>query len=55
MAKNKVQRCDDLHNSKLNKVGVGLDASNENAITVRTVSGEDVWSLSDCEMLESWN
>lgn len=53
MAEKKVFKGDDLHNPQLNKTGVVMDASNEDAIKVRTASGEDVWKLSDCEIVES--
>ena len=48
----KAFRGDDLYNSTLNKVGVVLDSSNDNKIKVRTVSGEDYWMLSECEVLK---
>lgn len=53
MVPQKVFRGDDLYNSALNKTGIVLDASNENEIKVRTVSGDDYWILSECEVLDN--
>ena len=55
MAEQTVFKGDDLHNPSLNKTGVVLDASDKEAVKVRTVSGEDYWKLSDCEVLGNWD
>jgi hypothetical protein len=52
MAQQNVFKGDNLHNPRLNKTGVVLDASNKEAVKVRTVSGDDYWKLSDCENLD---
>lgn len=44
-----ISKGDDLHHVGMNKRGVVIDASDLNAIKVRTISGEDCWALSECE------
>ena len=43
-----IYRGDDIYNNKLNKMAVALDASDQNRIKVRSVSGEEVWDSKDC-------
>lgn len=49
----KVIRGTDLYNRVINKTGVVIDASNKKAIKVKTVLGNDTWSLVDCDIIES--
>ncbi|MCC9662128.1 MULTISPECIES: hypothetical protein [unclassified Pseudoalteromonas] len=48
-----VIRGTDLYNRVINKTGVVIDASNKKAIKVKTVLGNDTWSLVDCDIIES--
>lgn len=47
-----VVRGDNLHNTKLNLTGFVIDASNKEAIKIRSVLNEGFWKLSDCELLD---
>lgn len=41
-----------LYNRVKNKMGFVLDATNKKSISVRTVSGDDVWNLDDCDVMD---
>tara|TARA_R110002072_G_scaffold302254_2_gene484464 strand:+ start:1538 stop:1849 length:312 start_codon:yes stop_codon:yes gene_type:complete len=48
-----VIRGTDLYNRVYNKTGVVMAASDKKAIKVKTVLGNDTWSLLDCDIIKS--
>jgi len=41
-----------LLNRVINKMGFVLDASENGAIKVRTITGDDIWNIVDCDVIE---